>query len=77
MILTILLYLFANGLAKSCKTSNAIMVETKSNETKKKTGKPEWQAKTKGYEDCVFYMGKGMQDDFIKPSQELRDYIRK
>ena len=34
------------------------MVDNKSNETKKKTGKPEWQANTRGYEDCVFYMVK-------------------
>ena len=40
-------------------------------------GKPEWKAKTKGYEDCIFYFGKnpGMQKMFVATDITLRNYI--
>ena len=40
-------------------------------------GKPDWKAKTKGYEDCIFYFGKnpGMQKTFVATDIALKDYI--
>ena len=49
------------------------MVENKSTVA----GKPDWKAKTKGYEDCIFYFGKnpGMQKTFVATDISLKDYI--
>ena len=49
------------------------MVENKSTVA----GKPDWKAKTKGYEDCIFYFGKnpGMQKTFVATDIALKDYI--
>ena len=52
--------------------------ETKEpNENSKKNGKPDWKAKTKGYEDYIFYIGKGMQDDFVGNDRDICAYIHK
>ena len=50
------------------------MVENKPKNT---AGKLEWRAKTKGYEDSIFYFGQnpGMQNTFVETDVALRDYI--
>ena len=55
-------------------TSTYTMVE---NKTKNPAGKPDWRAKTKGYEDSIFYFGPnpGMQNTFIETDVALKDYI--
>ena len=47
------------------------------NKTKNPAGKPDWRAKTKGYEDSIFYFGPnpGMQNTFIETDVALKDYI--
>ena len=37
-------------------------------------GKPDWKAKTKGCADCVFYIGKSIQDDFIGNNRDICAY---
>ena len=39
-------------------------------------GKPAWQAKTKGYESCVFFVGKNCAEQYIETMREMCDYIR-
>ena len=55
-------------------TRTYTMVENKPRST---AGKPEWKAKTKGYETSIFYFGKnpGMQNTFVETDVALRDYI--
>ena len=55
-------------------TRNYTMGDTK---VKSTAGKPDWKAKTKGYESSIFYFGKnpGMQNTFIETDVALKDYI--
>ena len=52
---------------------NYTMVENKATVA----GKPEWKAKSKGYEDCIYYFGKnpGMQKTFVATDIAMKDYI--
>ena len=84
MLLTIILFC-TNAIAMDvcCIGNNKQKLFVMTGETKqpsdatKKNGKPEWQAKTKGYEDCIFYIGKGMQNDFIGTDRDICAYIHK
>ena len=55
-------------------TRTYTMGETKLKST---AGKPDWKAKTKGYESSIFYFGKnpGMQNTFVETDAALKDYI--
>ena len=69
-ILLLTLYLFA----PLQPTRKYNMVENKTTNVK---GKPEWKAKTKGYESSIFFFGKNpaMQNTYVESDIAIRDYI--
>ena len=69
-ILLLTLYLFA----PLQPTRNYNMVDNKTTTVK---GKPEWKAKTKGYESSIFFFGKNpaMQNTYVESDIAIQDYI--